>query len=128
VKFSGGWGLQYDAYGGGLRLDIVNAALPVTSIRRFALSDIFLKKTTRWPGGQAAVPADQSAVSGIRAAFTKRVHERSVEAVQNCWQQQIFSGRDTPPHVKVSDSEAMAFVATTPGAVASPKRWRWSMA
>jgi ABC-type phosphate transport system substrate-binding protein len=102
--------------GTGFRL-IVNAAHPGTPLRRSEVSDIFLKKTTRWGHGVAVAPVDQSATSQIRAAFSKDVHGRSVDAVQNYWQQQIFSGRDAPPRVKTSDAEVMAFVQSNPGGI-----------
>ncbi|MFI5184810.1 MAG: hypothetical protein ACHQNV_10445, partial [Vicinamibacteria bacterium] len=86
---------------------IVNAAHPGAPLRRSEVSDIFLKKMTRWSHGPAVAPVDQSATSRVRAAFSKGVHGRSVDAVQNYWQQQIFSGRDEPPRVKTSDAEVM---------------------
>ncbi|MFI5182916.1 MAG: phosphate ABC transporter substrate-binding protein, partial [Vicinamibacteria bacterium] len=55
--------------------------------------------------------------SRVRAAFSKGVHGRSVDAVQNYWQQQIFSGRDEPPRVKTSDAEVMTFVQSNPGGI-----------
>ena len=96
---------------------VVNAQNPQSSMSRSSLSDIFLKKATRWPSGVAVAPVDQSATSGLRAAFSTRVHGKSLDAIQNYWQQQIFSGRDTPPHVKASDAETMAFVRASPGAI-----------
>ena len=96
---------------------VVNAKNPETSIRRAVLSDIFLKKTTAWARGEPAVPVDQSLVSGLRAVFSKQVHARSMDAIQNHWQQQIFSGRANPPPVKLSDAEVMEFVQTRAGGV-----------
>ena len=96
---------------------VVNAANPETSIRRSDLSDIFLKKATRWPHGEAAVPVDQSTTSPARAAFSKDVHRQGVDTLVQYWQQQIFSGRDTPPRVKLTDTEVMNVVQANAGAV-----------
>ena len=96
---------------------IVNTANPGASLRRSEVSNIFLKKTTRWAHGVAVTAVDQSATSPVRAVFSKQVHARGVDGVQNYWQQQIFSGRDEPPRVKTSDAEVMAFVQANPGAI-----------
>lgn len=96
---------------------IVNAANPETSIRRSDLSDIFLKKATRWPHGEPAAPVDQSTTSAARVAFSKDVHRQGVDTLVQYWQQQIFSGRDTPPRVKLTDAEVMTFVQSSAGAV-----------
>ena len=40
-----------------------------------------------------------------------------MSAVANYWQRQIFSGRGTPPPIKESDAEVIAFVAANPGAI-----------
>ena len=102
--------------GAGYRV-IVNTAHPGTSMRRSEVSNIFLKKTSRWGHGAPATPVDQSTTSQVRVAFSKEVHGRSIDAVQSYWQQQIFSGRDTPPRVKLSDAEVMTFVQSNPGAI-----------
>jgi ABC-type phosphate transport system substrate-binding protein len=102
--------------GAGYRV-IVNAASKETSIRRSDLSDIFLKKTTHWPHGGTAVPVDQSTTSPARTSFSKDVHGQSVDTLLQYWQQQIFSGRDTPPRVKLTDAEVLAFVQSNAGAV-----------
>ena len=96
---------------------IVNAANPEASIRRSELSDMFLKKTTRWSHGEASVPVDQSTTSPARAAFSKDVHRQGVDTLLQYWQQQIFSGRDTPPRVKLTDADVMSFVQSNAGAV-----------
>ena len=96
---------------------VVNAANPGASLRKSEVSNLFLKKTTKWAHGVAVTAVDQSATSPVRTAFSKQVHGRAVDSVQNYWQQQIFSGRDEPPRVKTSDSEVMAFVQANAGGI-----------
>jgi ABC-type phosphate transport system substrate-binding protein len=96
---------------------IVNAANPGGAILRKDLADLFLKKATRWGFGIPAEPVDQSFASPVRAAFCRQVLKEALPAVQKYWQQQIFSGRTTPPRVKASDEEVIAFVAAKEGAV-----------
>ena len=95
---------------------VAHAATSVSSVSPGELSDVFLKKVTKL-GGAAVAPVDQAKASPIRAAFTKRVHGRAVSAVDAFWQQQIFSGGDSPPATKPSDDEVLAFVKSTPGAI-----------
>lgn len=96
---------------------IVNSTNPISDISAAALGKIFLKETAGFPGGGAATPVDQAKASPVRAAFSKRVIGRPVNAVDTYWQQQIFSGKEVPPAAKASDDDVIAFVKSTPGAV-----------
>ena len=100
---------------------IVAASNPASSIKRQELARLFLKKTGRWSHGGGVTPVDQSAGSPVRNAFTRAVLAvegmGQISAVQNFWLQQVYSGRSTPPPVKATDAEVIAFVASTPGAV-----------
>jgi ABC-type phosphate transport system substrate-binding protein len=98
-------------------LVIVNPANPASSAERRFLSDAFLKKTTRWSGGQLIRPVDQSADSAVRRRFSEEVLERSVTAVRSYWQQVIFSGRDVPPPELTSDGTVLEYVKNHAGAV-----------
>ena len=96
---------------------IVHAANSTSSVERKFLSDAFLKKTTRWNGGQVIRPVDQNADSGVRRRFSEEVLERSVTAVRSYWQQVIFSGRDVPPPELSGDDTVLEYVKNHAGAV-----------
>ena len=96
---------------------VANAANKETTIRRVALADMFLKRLSRWPDGTAVVPVDQSATTPVRVAFSKAILGREMRAVLAYWQEQIFSGRGTPPPVKTSDRDVVVFVQANPGAL-----------
>ena len=96
---------------------IVNTANPASSAERKFSSDAFLKKTTRWRGGEMIRPVDQSADSDVRRRFSEEVLERSVTAVRSYWQQVIFSGRDVPPPELSGDGTVLEYVKNHPGAV-----------
>jgi len=96
---------------------VVNQSCPVSSLRRSTLADYVLKRASRWPDGSAVAVVDLSATSPVRAAFSQAVLNRSVDAVLHYWQQQIFTGRGTPPPVK-SEMDSLALVAARPGAIA----------
>jgi ABC-type phosphate transport system substrate-binding protein len=96
---------------------IVHPSNPQRVVERSFVADAFLKKTTRWDGGETIRPVDLRANATPRKIFTERVLKRSVGAVRSYWQQRIFSGRDVPPPELDSDDEVLAFVAKYPGAV-----------
>jgi ABC-type phosphate transport system substrate-binding protein len=88
-----------------------------TALARTFLADAFLKKVTRWRGGQVVRPVDLPVASPVRHKFSEEVLGRSVAAVRSYWQQLIFSGRDVPPPELDSDAAVIAYVLRTPGAV-----------
>lgn len=96
---------------------IVHPSNSAGALDRKFVSDAFLKKVTRWPGGDVIRPVDLPPDSPVRARFSDDVLNRSVQAVKSYWQQIIFSGRDVPPPELASDADVMKYVATTPGAV-----------
>jgi ABC-type phosphate transport system substrate-binding protein len=96
---------------------IVNNGIRIDSLSKKAVSDIFLKRTTKWDGGSAVVPVDQADTTSVRADFSREVHGKSTAAIKSFWNQQIFSGRDVPPVEKKSDADVVSFVRSTSGAV-----------
>jgi ABC-type phosphate transport system substrate-binding protein len=96
---------------------IVNETNPITSVDRKTLADVFLKKVTRWAGGEVIRPVDLRPESAARAAFTEEILRRTVVAVKSYWQQLVFSGRDVPPPEVDSDEQVIRFVLHSPGAV-----------
>jgi len=101
---------------------IVNAGNPVVSLSRQELADIFMRRTTQWPGGYGDIhPVDQPAVAPLRDVFSRAVHGRPAAAVASFWGQQVFSGRSVPPPQRPHDRGVVAFVqgdATAIGYVA----------
>lgn len=95
---------------------IVNNSVKLDLLSKKDASAIFLKKTAKWGNGTPVVPVDQIE-SAVRDAFSKTVHGKATAAVKSYWNQQIFSGRDVPPLEKPSNSEVLAFVRSTPGAI-----------
>lgn len=96
---------------------VVNSANTTASISKNQLSRCFMKQTNTWINGQAVMPVDLSAASPVRAAFSKAIHDRDVNAIKSFWQRQIFSGRGVPPPEKATDAEVLAFVGANPGAI-----------
>ena len=99
---------------------IAHTSVPLTSISSKDVALLFLKKVTtyqKWGSAQNVVPFDLAHDSDTREAFTKAVHGKAVTAIKAYWQQQIFSGRGTPPSELASDADVIASVARTAGGI-----------
>ena len=96
---------------------MVNRENPAAAMSHDAIARIFLLKSRRWPGGEAAAPVDQSMQSPVRESFTRTMLGQSLLAVQTFWQRQIFAGRGSPPPVRTSDDYVLAFVQEYRGAI-----------
>lgn len=96
---------------------IANLEVSTESLSRTQLSDIFLKRATTWPGGAHVVPADLGEENRAFDAFCQAVHGKPGSLIRAFWKRVAASGRDTPPAVRNSDEEMLAFVRTTRGAV-----------
>jgi ABC-type phosphate transport system substrate-binding protein len=94
---------------------VVNGSRPTTLTRR-QVADFFLKRASTWPDGTAAAPIDLSVASPTRQAFSRKVLGQPTEGIVHYWQQQMQSGRLTPPFVKPEDG-VLSLVKATPGAI-----------
>src|SRR3954471_1291175 len=65
---------------------IVNETNPITSVDRKTLADVFLKKVTRWAGGEVIRPVDLRSEAAASAASTEEILRPAVSAVKSCWQ------------------------------------------
>ena len=96
---------------------IVNNANSIKEIDKDQLSDIFLKKISKWNDKKKIVPVNLNAESNTRQSFAKSVHNKSVNAVKAYWQKKIFTGKGVPPVEKRSNAEVIAFVRENAGAI-----------
>jgi ABC-type phosphate transport system substrate-binding protein len=107
---------------------IVHHDNPVTSLERDFLRDAFLKKATDWSPGETIRPVDLSSRFDVRELFTREVLRKTPAQLRSYWNQQIFSGKGTPPVEADSIAEMIEYVASNTGAVgylpagASPAR------
>ena len=96
---------------------IVHPSSAVESLSRRELADLFLKKTTAWPGGSAVHPVEPPSDGEVRGRFATHAMGKSPAALKTYWNKLIFAGREVPPVEKRSDEEVVAYVRSTPGAV-----------
>jgi ABC-type phosphate transport system substrate-binding protein len=96
---------------------IVNESNKITSLPLRDVASYFLKKKAQWSGGIKAMPVGLPESNATTIAFDKQVLTKSAAALRAYWQQEIFSGRNTPPVEKPNDAEVLAFVQKNPGAI-----------
>lgn len=100
----------------GFRLVVHPSNGVADELTRAQISQLFLKKTTRWANGNRVEPVEPNDV-GLRDRFCRRVHGKSAAAVKSFWNQQIFAGREVPPLEKAGDAEVLAVVRSRPDAI-----------
>jgi ABC-type phosphate transport system substrate-binding protein len=85
---------------------VVSSKSSAGNLTAAQVSDIFLGKSSAFPGGGAAVPIDQSEGSPVRDEFYTKVTGKSAAQVKAYWSKIIFSGKGKPPK-DVPDSAAV---------------------
>jgi hypothetical protein len=96
---------------------IVNSANRTSTMRRDQVAKIFLRQIATWEGGAEILPVDQIERSAARIAFARDVQRETVKALKVYWQQRIFSGDESPPPERVTDSDVLTYVRSNSGAI-----------
>lgn len=90
---------------------VVATASPVQRLTNNQVADIFLGKTSRFPGGGLAVPIDQTEDSATRDEFYATFTGKSAAQVKAHWSKIIFTGRGQPPLAVSSGAEVKKRIA-----------------
>lgn len=96
---------------------IVNTSNGISSISKTDLTNIFLKKISKFSNGITASPVDQTENSAVRAEFSNGILKRPASAVKSYWNQQLFSGAGVPPDEKKTEADVINFVKSNPGGI-----------
>jgi hypothetical protein len=96
---------------------VVNSANVTSSMTREQVAKIFLRQMATWDGGEEILPVDQIEKAPARAAFARDVQGQSVKALKIYWQQRIFSGDESPPPERVTDSDVLTYIRSNAGAI-----------
>src|SRR6478735_9189618 len=96
---------------------LIHPENPLASLNKDFVTDVFLKRTTRWHDGETAHPVDQRADAAVRQSFSDAILRRSVSAIKRYWQQRIFSGRELPPPELDGDDAVVGYVLKHRGAI-----------
>lgn len=95
---------------------IVSADSPVESLSKDDVSDIFLAKKSSFPGGDTAVPVDQTENSADRDSFHELVTGMSGRQLKSYWSRLVFSGKGEPPE-EVENAEIVSLIAGNPNRI-----------
>lgn len=90
---------------------VVHAGNSHRALSHDAVSRMLLKQTVTWSDGQTVMPVDQRPDSEVRIAFTREIHDRTMQSVRVYWQRRIFAGRSVPPPEVTGDGEVFEFIA-----------------
>jgi ABC-type phosphate transport system substrate-binding protein len=96
---------------------IVHLTHTVDSVPKSKVSQLLLKKVSKWEDGTKVQPVDLESKSPVRAAVSRDVHGRSVSSIKIYWQRQIFSGREVPPPEFDNEAQVIDFVSKNPGSI-----------
>jgi len=96
---------------------VVHPDNPYRHLERDYVKDLFLKRVTRWPDGETAMPVDLSSKSSVRGAFAQAILRKPLTAVRMYWQQIVFSGRGVPPPELDTDEAIVRYVVQRRGAI-----------
>jgi ABC-type phosphate transport system substrate-binding protein len=101
---------------------VVSARSTAGALTRSQVMDLFLGKSSRFPGGRTAVPIDQSEGSAARDAFYLAFADKSPAQLKAHWSKVIFTGRGQPPREVASGVLVKKLLASNPDAVGYVER------
>jgi ABC-type phosphate transport system substrate-binding protein len=96
---------------------VVNSTNTVSVMRREQVARIFAREVVAWDNGEEILPVDQLERSPSRVTFAREVQRQTVSSLKTYWQQRIFSGNESPPPERVSDSDVLTYVRSNAGAI-----------
>ena len=107
----------WSATAGGAELVIIgNENLSVPHLETKTLQRIYMGKQTRWSNDEPIVPVMLSA-GPTHETFVESYLDRSAHRFVTYWRQMVFTGKGLPPRTFATETELVAFVARTPGAL-----------
>jgi ABC-type phosphate transport system substrate-binding protein len=96
---------------------IVNPKNPAASMSAEQVSQVFLGRSTSFPGGGTATPVDQKEGAALRDEFYTKVADKNPGQVKAFWAKQMFSGKGQPPKEMASSADVKKAVAADPSAI-----------
>lgn len=96
---------------------VMSAKSDVSSLTLAQVSQIFLAKSSRLPGGGAATPIDQEEGSAAREEFYDKVARKDAAQMKAYWSQLLFTGKAQRPKRVSGDAAVKQAVAASPGTI-----------
>lgn len=96
---------------------VVGAKNPLSSLSKEQASDLFLGKSTSFPGGGTATPLDLPESNPAREEFYSKATGKSAAQAKSYWAKLSFTGKGTPPKEASSSADIKKQVAENSGLI-----------
>jgi ABC-type phosphate transport system substrate-binding protein len=96
---------------------VVSSRSGVSSLSENEVTDIFLGKLNRFPGGEMVSPIDLPEGSEVRDEFYLKFSGKSQAQLKAHWSKVIFTGRGKPPKRVANSAEVKKLLAENPNAI-----------
>jgi ABC-type phosphate transport system substrate-binding protein len=97
-------------------LIITNPGIPVSSLKKKEIQDIFTGKKTRWNGNGKIIIATLKD-SEVHEEFLREFVNKTPSQFRNFWRRKVFSGEGRMPKTFADEASLIDFVTHTKGAV-----------
>lgn len=94
---------------------IVHASVNAPALSAQQVSQIFLGREQKLPGGTAVVPLDMAEGSDLHVRFAERALGKTEQQLRGYWTRMIFTGKGQPPRAMGSSDELLRMVSSAPG-------------
>ncbi|MCW8090390.1 hypothetical protein [Alteromonas sp. ASW11-130] len=97
---------------------VVHKDNPTTMLSRSQLIDLYMGKYVAFPDGNKAQPLDIESEEATKKQFYEALVGMPLSRVNAYWSRVKFSGRARPPIAQQDQGAALAYVASSNGAIA----------
>lgn len=96
---------------------VVSAESPVNRLSHPQVVNIFLGRSSYFPGNSPAIPVDQREGSAVREEFYSKLVGWTPAQLKGHWSRIVFTGRGQPPKQLANNEEVKQLLATSPGTI-----------
>ncbi len=97
---------------------IANNNVSQTVINSKEVKELFLGKSTQWPGNSPAYPVTMSQQGDVHSSFLKKyAGMKAAHQWTSYWKKMTFTGNGVPPKEFANPQELIDYVASTEGAI-----------
>jgi ABC-type phosphate transport system substrate-binding protein len=95
---------------------IVNPNVTVERLPRNSIAEIYMNTKTRWDNGDK-IRVTMLKTGATHDAFVRELVKTTSDRLTTLWKKVVFTGAGTPPKILKDETEVLAFVTETPGAI-----------
>lgn len=95
---------------------IANPSVSVESLARNTIAEIYMNTKTRWDDG-GKIQVVMLKTGATHDTFVREMLQTTAERLTTLWKKVVFTGAGTPPKILKQETDVIAFVSETPGAI-----------